>query len=51
MDKKELLEKMKELAKNSDYEMAHIEADNLLLLYIDDEEIIESYENIGKWYA
>jgi Glu-tRNA(Gln) amidotransferase subunit E-like FAD-binding protein len=49
--KEELIKKLKELAKDNDYEMAHIKADNLLLLYLNDEEIEEAYDSVGKWYA
>lgn len=51
MTKEELLAKLKELKSNSDCEDAHIEADDALLDYINDQEISESYGAIGKWYA
>lgn len=34
-----------------DLEMVHIEADDALLAYINDSEITEAYNAIGKWYA
>ena len=40
MNKKELITKLKELVKNLDYEYAHGEADNLLIEYINDKEIL-----------
>lgn len=49
--KEELIKKLKKLAEDWDHEMAHIEADNLLLLYINDEEIKNVYESIERWYA
>lgn len=49
--KEELIKKLKELAKDDDYEMAHVKADALLLLYLNDEEIEEAYDSVGKWYA
>jgi hypothetical protein len=49
--KEELIKKLKELAEDDDYEMTHVKADNLLLLYLNDEEIREAYESVGKWYA
>ena len=49
--KEELIKKLKELAKDNDCEMTHAEADDLLLLYLNDEEIREAYENVGKWYS
>ena len=51
MTKDELIEKLKELSKIGDTEMAHHDADDLLISYINDEEISEAYGNIGKWYA
>lgn len=35
----------------SDPEAAHIEADNLLLAYLDDEEIAAAFWAIPRWYA
>lgn len=49
--KEELIKKLKEFAENDDYEMAHAEADDLLVLYLNDEEIREAYESVGKWYS
>ena len=36
---------------NLDQESAHVEADDLLLWYIDDEEVTKLFEKIDKWYA
>lgn len=47
----ELLAKLRELARDGDYEVAHIKADELLVKYIDDSEIEAAYDAIGKWYA
>jgi hypothetical protein len=49
--KEELIKKLKELAEYWDYEIAHAEADDLLLLYLNDEEIKEAYDSVEKWYA
>lgn len=49
--KEELIRKLNELAEDDDYEMTHAEADDLLLLYLNDEEIKEAYDSVGKWYA
>lgn len=56
-----ILEKMKELEKEDDVEEAHGKADDLLLLTLDiicelhdfktAKDIINSYNNIPKWYA
>lgn len=51
MNKKELITKLKELAEDLDYEYAHGEADNLLIEYINDKEIKEAFDKVGKWYA
>lgn len=49
--KVELIEKLKILQKKVDKEVAHIEADSLLLQYINDEDVTEAFEDINKWYA
>jgi Glu-tRNA(Gln) amidotransferase subunit E-like FAD-binding protein len=51
ISREELIRILKELANNDDFEIAHSAADSLLLSYIDDEEITEAFDNIGKWYA
>ncbi len=47
----ELLQKLKDLEEAHDVESAHVEADSLLLVYIDDAEISEAFHDIPKWYA
>ncbi len=49
--KGKLIEYLKELKNHCDTESAHIEADNLLLEYICDDEITEAFKDIEKWYA
>lgn len=34
-----------------DFDKDHISADNLLLEYIDDEEITKAFLNIERWYS
>lgn len=53
MTKQELIAKLKQIAHEheGDPEVAHIEADNALLKYINDIEIGAAYDAIGKWYA
>lgn len=51
MKKEELIEQLNHLEKNDDTESAHIQADDLLLSYINDSEIEEAYNKIYKWYA
>ena len=51
MEKKELIEALVLLQESSDEEKAHVEADNLLLDYINDKEISAAFINIDKWYA
>ena len=51
MDRQELIKKLNEWADSTDYEIAHRFADELLLEFINDKEISEAYDSIGKWYA
>lgn len=46
-----MIKKLKDLRFPNDAEMAHREADNLLLEFIADEEVSEAFEEIEKWYA
>jgi hypothetical protein len=50
MDKSDLIEKLRELENNADPEIAHNEADRLLVEFIDDEEVEEAFDKIKKWY-
>ena len=53
MTKEALIEKLRNLEKLSEYdeEMAHIEADAALLLFINDSDISAAFGSINKWYA
>ena len=53
IDKKKLITELQKISRteNDDYEITHYKADKLLLQYINDEEITEAYENVGKWYS
>ena len=51
MTKEELIKKLKEQQLNSDTEMAHSIADDLLIEYVNDKEIEEAFDSIDKWYA
>lgn len=53
MTKDELIEKLKECAElaKGDREIAHIEADDALLVFINDPEITAAYEAFEKWHA
>jgi len=56
MTKDELLTELRKLDAEvnpdwRDYEGDHINADKLLIEYINDPEIAEAYSNVGKWYA
>jgi hypothetical protein len=51
MTKEELIEKLKKLENSDDPEIAHINADDLLMEYIDDAEILSAFEQIPKWYS
>ena len=49
MTKEELIDKLNGLC--SDPEENHIEADELLLEFINDEDVKEAFQSIYKWYA
>lgn len=51
MTKDELLGKLAILATITDYEMAHVEADDALLAYINDAAITEAFNTIEMYYA
>ena len=51
MEKEELLEALRHCEDYGDEEIAHENADRLLLSYINDEEIRTAYDAIAKWYA
>lgn len=50
MTKQELIDKLS-LLHTGDDERDHINADDLLLEYINDKDISEAFECIEKWYA
>jgi len=51
MNKQELLIILKDEAGNDDLEVAHSNADEALLKFINDPEITKAFDNIDKWYA
>ena len=52
ISREDLLRKLKELAElKHDPEVAHSEADELLLSYINDPEIEKAFEEVPKWYS
>ncbi len=51
MTRDELIEKLRDLAIESDREVAHIEADKLLLEYINDDEVSEVFNSQEMWTA
>lgn len=53
LNKKQLLELLIQIREeqSSDLEDSHIKADNALLAYISDPEIVTAYHAIDKWYA
>lgn len=53
MDKETLVKKLKRLSENvcGDFETSHYKADRLLIKYINDKEIEDAYDNVGKWYS
>jgi hypothetical protein len=52
ISREDLLRNLKELAElKHDPEVAHSEADELLLQYINDPEIEKAFEEVPKWYS
>ena len=53
IDKEKLINKLKKLSRyvDRDFEYTHIKADELLIDYINDKEIKEAFDNVGKWYS
>lgn len=55
MTKQELIKALKNIKKEqnkfADEECDHIKADELLLQYINDENVTKAFESINKWYA
>ena len=51
MSRDELIAELLRLKNEADEEEAHIEADDLLLEYIADEEITAAFRAVPKWYA
>ena len=54
MTKEELIQKLTAIAtdfRSSDPERDHQEADDLLLSYINDDEVTQAFERIEKYYA
>jgi hypothetical protein len=51
MTKEELIAKLAECQADNDLEVAHLYADAALIEYINDPEIAEAWEAVGKWYA
>ena len=49
--KEELLEKLRQLQKSNDVEVAHGDADDLLLEWINDVDIGREWGLVPKWYA
>ena len=53
MTKEQLIQSLNELAEieKDDYEVNHIEADNLLLEFINDDNVKKAFDSVYKWYA
>lgn len=49
--REELLAVLRKCAENGDIEVAHLEADEALISFIDDAEVSEVWEQIARWYA
>lgn len=54
MHPEEFAARMREISKNGDFEVAHVDADDLMCLVLTQlgyEEGVEVFENMEKWYA
>lgn len=51
INKTQLITELKKLQDIDDEELAHIEADKLLLAHINDEEVTEQFVKINKYYS
>jgi hypothetical protein len=51
MTKPELIRRLEMLAISGDKEAAHVEADNALIEFINDDEVKSAYDGITKRYA
>ncbi len=53
MTKLELIGKLRtiRILHEDNPEMAHIEADKVILQYIDDDDITHEYDEVEKWYS
>jgi hypothetical protein len=51
MSKEELIAQLKLCQQDRDTECAHIRADELLIEFINDDEIEAAYNKVSKWYA
>jgi len=52
MTKKQLVQRLTDIYNGTlDPEEAHIQADQALLQYINDENVTKAFETIDKWYA
>jgi hypothetical protein len=54
MTREEALEELAEIKKDTDTEVAHIDADDVLCQLLSDlgyDDVVMAYRQIGKWYA
>ena len=51
ISREELIKELRELSELEDVELAHAEADELILSYVNDPVIEQAYEEVPKWYA
>lgn len=54
MTREEALEELKVIAKDTDTEVAHVDADDVLCQLLSDlgyGDVVMAYRQIGKWYA
>ena len=51
MTKSELIERLQSDCHTGDIEIDHSNADDLLIEFINDDDVRRAYEDVDKWYA
>lgn len=51
LSRDEIIQILKDLSVDDDYEATHALADYAIIKYINDKEIENAYNEVGKWYS
>lgn len=51
LSRDEIIQILKDLSIDDDYEVTHGLADYAIIKYINDKEIEDAYNEVGKWYS